>query len=71
EEEYNAVCRPQFAGAYEAMKEFARECKRAGINCWFSVVDCIGSEKVEACRRIAEEVGIPLRMREMIDNRNQ
>ncbi|MDE7158697.1 MAG: TatD family nuclease-associated radical SAM protein, partial [Clostridiales bacterium] len=25
EEEYNAVCRPQFAGAYEAMKEFARE----------------------------------------------
>ena len=69
EEEYNAVCRPQLAGAYDAVKEFARECKRAGINCWFSVVDCIGSEKVEACRRIADEVGIPLRVREMINNK--
>lgn len=70
EKEYNAVCRPALAGAYAALLAFARACRAAGLNCWFSVVDCIGGEKVEACRRIAEETGIPLRVREMIDNSN-
>ncbi|MGN0817817.1 MAG: TatD family nuclease-associated radical SAM protein [Candidatus Coproplasma sp.] len=65
---YNAVCRPQFDCAFEAMTEFAKDCKAAGLNCWFSVVDCIGRERVEECRRFAQTVGIPLRVREFIDN---
>lgn len=66
-EEYDAICRPQIENAYAAMLGFARAGKAAGLNIWFSVVDCIGQEKVEACRRIAEDVGIPLRVRPMIE----
>ena len=63
---YEALCRPQLPGAFEAMLSFARACKREGLNAWFSVVDCIGEENVAACRKIAEGVGIPLRVRPMI-----
>ena len=66
EEEYNLLCRPQIEGAFEGMLNFARACRAAGLNAWFSVVDCIGEEKIARCRKIAEEVGIPLRVREMI-----
>lgn len=65
---YNGVCRPQFEHAFEAVLSFARECKRAGLNARFSVVDCIGEEAVARCKSIADEAGIPLRVREMIDN---
>ncbi len=63
---YQALCRPQIANAFEEMLAFARSCKKFGVNCWFSVVDCIGNEQVGKCREIAKSVGIPLRVREMI-----
>ena len=66
-EAYDALCRPQIPNAFEGMLAFAKSCKRCGLNAWFSVVDCIGSEKLAACRALAEEVGIPLRVREMIE----
>lgn len=66
EEGYNEVCRPKIEGAYAALLGFAESCKKAGVNCLFSVVDCIGDEQVEKCREIAEKVGIPLRVREYI-----
>ena len=66
--DYDAVCRPQIKGGFEAMLNFAKDCKNAGLNCWFSVVDCIGEEQVEECRKVAAAVGIPLRVREFIDN---
>lgn len=69
EAEYNELCRPALGGAFEGMLAFARDCKNAGIRCWFSVVDCIGQEKIERCRVIADSVGIPLRVREMIENK--
>ena len=67
EEEYGALCLPQIAGAFAGMLQFARDCRAAGLNAWFSVVDCIGKERVEMCRKIADGVGIPLRVRPMID----
>lgn len=66
-EEYEGLCRPQIANAFEGMLEFAKSCKRCGVNAWFSVVDCIGEEKIAACRSLAEAIGIPLRVREMIE----
>ena len=65
--EYDALCLPQVAGAFEGMLQFARDCKEEGLNAWFSVVDCIGAEKVEMCKKIADGVGIPLRVRPMIE----
>lgn len=67
EDEYDRVCLPKIESAYGEMLDFARACKREGINCWFSVVDCIGKEQVQACRKVAESVGIPLRIRELIE----
>ncbi len=64
---YERVCLPQIEHAFEGLIEFAKSCKEAGINCWFSVVDCIGEEAVKKCRAVADEVGIPLRVREMIE----
>ncbi|MGN0814900.1 MAG: TatD family nuclease-associated radical SAM protein [Candidatus Coproplasma sp.] len=68
---YEAVCRPQIKDGFGAMIDFAKDCRAAGLNCWFSVVDCIGKEQVEECEKIAREVGIPLRVREFIDNTKQ
>lgn len=66
-DEYDAVCLPQVENAYGALLEFARACKESGVRCWFSVVDVIGAEAVENCRKVADGVGIPLRVREMIE----
>ncbi len=63
---YNAVCRPQAEGAFFAMLAFAESCKARGIDAWFSVVDCIGAEAVEKCRKLADGAGLPLRVRETI-----
>ena len=66
-ESYNAVCPSVIENAFYALLEFAGECKKSGVNCWFSVVDCIGAEAVEKCRKVAEKTGIPLRVREFIE----
>lgn len=66
-EAYDEVCRPQIENAHEALLAFAKSCKAAGVNCWFSVVDCVGKEAVEKCKKIADGVGIPLRVREFIE----
>ncbi|MGN1078248.1 MAG: TatD family nuclease-associated radical SAM protein [Candidatus Gallimonas sp.] len=65
-EEYEKLCRPQIDGAFDKLLSFARACKESGLNCWFSVVDCIGEEQVARCRALAQREGIPLRVREMI-----
>ena len=36
-----------------------KSCRENGLNCWFSVVDCVGEAEVEACRKVAERVGHP------------
>ncbi len=64
---YDALCRPRIEGAFEGLLTFARACRDCGLNAWFSVVDCIGKEAVERCRALAQDVGIPLRVREMIE----
>ncbi len=65
---YAAVCRPKYGEAgFGYMLDFAQSCKREGLNAWFSVVDCIGEEAVERCRILAETVGLPLRVRPMIE----
>ena len=65
-EEYVALCRPKFgAAAYPAMLKFAEEVKRFVPNAVFTVVgtESFTSEKEAACRTVAAERGIPLRVR--------
>ena len=66
-EKYQAICRSQYREAgFDGMIEFAKLCRRNGIACRFSVVDCIGEEEVQACKYLAESVKIPLYVRKYI-----
>ena len=66
-EKYQPICRSQFGeSAFAAIVEFAKSCRKNGVNCRFSIVDCIGEEEVEACKRLAESVKVPLYIRSYI-----
>ena len=66
-ETYQKICRSQFKEAgFDGMIEFAKTCRRNGVACRFSIVDCIGEAEVEACKRLAERAGIPLHIRKYI-----
>ncbi len=66
-EKYQKICRSQFREAgFDGMVEFAKSCKRQGVNVRFSIVDCIGEEEVEACKRLAAKVNVPLYIRDYI-----
>lgn len=66
-ENYQKICRSQFGeNGFGAMVEFAKNCKRAGIDCRFSIVDCIGEAEVESCKMLAQKTGVPLLIRKYI-----
>ena len=68
-EKYQPICRSQFREAgFEGMIEFAKACKRNGVACRFSIVDCIGEAEVEACKRLADSVRIPIYVRKYIQD---
>lgn len=65
-EEYVALCRPKFgAAAHPALLKFAEEVKRHVGSVVLTVVgtDALTPEKEAACRRLAEERGVQLRVR--------
>lgn len=64
-EEYNKVCRPAYADAYEGMLEFTKLCTRHVPDVVMSVVkSTIPDEEIELCREIAKNCGARLRVRE-------
>ncbi len=62
-ETYDERCNPAFPGAYEEILRFVRSCKGKIDNIVVSVVDIIPEEEVEACREIADELGVTYRVR--------
>ena len=63
-EDYFKVVRPKFGiESFDAMLDFARDCKKYTDNVMLSVVDVIGEEEIEKCKKIADSVNIPLRVR--------
>ena len=67
-EKYANICHPAFGeAAYEGLLDFAKKCKEKGIDAVLSVVDVIPKEEIENCRKIAQSVGVPLRVREYIE----
>jgi TatD DNase family protein len=62
-ETYLSICRPDRGKeSYEAMIEFVKGCKKADIETKVSVVD-LPEIDVEACRKMASELGVDLRVR--------
>ena len=62
-ESYNAVTRPQFPNAYEALLDFAEECNRLIPHTQLSIVDVLSKEDIEKCQQIADSRGIHLKIR--------
>ena len=68
-ERYDALCHPAQAGAYEAMKSFAKELRQYVPTVMMTVVDTISPEEIENCRRICEEeIGAVYRVRKYIED---
>ena len=66
-ETYQKVTRSKFGEkAYPALLEFAKECKKYIPSVKFTVVDVITEDEIAECRKIADEMEIPLRVREWI-----
>ncbi len=63
-QKYQRHCRSKFGEkAYDELIEFAKLCKQRGGNVVFSVVDSIGESDVAECQKLADKLGIPLRIR--------
>ena len=66
-EAYDEICRCKFGKkGYDAMLKFAAECKKSGLKVVFSIVRT-GNVDVDGCEKIASTLGIPLRIRELIE----
>ena len=64
---YNEVTRPHFGeAAFEEMLSFSREVKEMGIKTSFTVVDVITPEEIAECEKLANSMGIPLRVRSYV-----
>lgn len=66
-ESYQRVARSKFGmEAYPALLEFAEDCKKYIPSVKFTVVDVLSEEEIERCKKISDEMDIPLRIREWI-----
>ena len=65
-EKYMDVTRPQFEDAFEGMLKFAGECKKHIPDVKFTVVDVLSEEEIEKSRKLAEDIGIDLRIRKFV-----
>lgn len=70
EEEYNELSQPNIQGAYEGVKMFIKACADEGISTTASVVENYKGRHLdlEACEKIAKNLGAKFRVREWITN---
>ncbi len=61
--DYLAVTRPKWENSFEALLEFAKDCKNYVPQVMFTVVDVISPREIEESRAVSEKLGIPLRIR--------
>ena len=62
-ETYDLRCVPDYENGFDAMLDFARRVQKYVPRVVMSVVDCIGEEEIEACRKVCEEIGAEYRVR--------
>ncbi|MDH3354166.1 MAG: TatD family nuclease-associated radical SAM protein [Chromatiales bacterium] len=67
EEVYNRHTRPRREGAFEAMLDFTKKAKKAGMAVTLSAIDGLEGVDIDQCQRIAEGMGVEFRRR-VLDN---
>ncbi len=61
---YQKVCHSIYGEkAFDAMLEFAKLCRDRGAEVILSVVDSIGEQQVNKCRKLCQTLDLPLRVR--------
>lgn len=66
-ESYNNVCHSDYAiKAFDGLIDFAKKCKELVPIVIFSVVDVMPKDEIDECRKIADDIGVELRIRKMI-----
>ena len=64
---YDEICKPLKAGSYTAMLDFASEVKKYVPTVMLSVVrDFLTEDELQECRRIADALGVTLKVRDYI-----
>lgn len=64
---YNEICKCAYGEkAFNAMLDFVRECKIYIPEVVLSVVDTVGQAEIDACRALADSLGVKLRIRNYI-----
>lgn len=68
--DYDRYSQPKFENAYEEVKKFIKCCSDSGIDTTCSIVDGFKGERldIDACEKIAKDLGAKLRVREWIIN---
>ena len=65
-QKYNEICACDYGEeGYKSLLRFAEDCKKEGLNAAFSVVRTPDTD-VDAVQKVADRVGLPLRVRELI-----
>lgn len=63
-EEYDAICHSSFGlEAYPAILDFTSKCKEYINDVQLSIVDCLPPADIEACKKIAADLGVKLKIR--------
>lgn len=63
-ESYDRLCHPEFGiRAFDSILHFTRQVKKAVPDVTMSVVGVIPPNQIEACRRIAQDLGVKFRVR--------
>lgn len=63
-EKYCELCHPKFGEeAFPALLRFTKDAKKYIENVAMSVVNVISADDLHKCKKIAEELGVPLRIR--------
>lgn len=66
-EEYDAICHSEFGNeAFPSILDFAKKCRPVIKDVQFSIVDCLPPDDIEACKRIAESLGVKLKIRKLV-----
>lgn len=67
-DEYDKMCKSIYGKeSFQALIDFAKECKQYVPEVVMSVVDILPQEDIAVCRHIAEDAGAKLRVRELIE----
>lgn len=67
-DEYDAICHSKFGkDAFPAILDFTKKSKRYIDNVQLSIVDCLPADQIRECQKIADNLGVILRIRQEIN----